>query len=93
MNGNRYPGWAGVCSFDPDTVPVEAHVVADTLPDEIVAILALTPHVDETASWQEREAEAVAMNTAAAASMIDLHGWCFAPKHVNYEPDGDVIWA
>ncbi len=89
----RYPGWAGVCSFDPATEPVEVHVAGDTLPDEVAAILALTPHATEDTPWAEREALAAAASEAGAAGLTDSWGWCFAEKPVNYEPDGDVLWA
>jgi hypothetical protein len=106
-NTPRYPGWAGVCSsFDPDTDPIEVHTVehspataddlvivtADTLPDEVAAILALTPHVDETADWATREAEAAAVSAAGADGLAASWGF-FVEKRIQYEPDGDVLWA
>ena len=93
MKTNRYPGWGGVCSFDPATEPVEVHeIIADALPDEVAAVLALTPHVDEAADWPTREAEAHAVNEAAAVGLSA--SWeIFAEKAIRYEDDGDVIWA
>lgn len=93
MNATRYPAGAGVCSFDPDTEPVEVHEVhADVLPDEVVAILALTPHVAEDADWRTREEEAQRLSELAARELTD--SWhIYAEKPIKYEDDGDVIWA
>lgn len=93
MNATRYPGWAGVCSFDPATEPVEVHEVhADALPDEVAAILALTPHLPEDAAWAEREAAALAANAENAEGLAASWNF-FVEKHINYEEDGDVLWA
>ena len=92
MKTNRYPGWGGVCSFDPATEPVEVHEVhADVLPDEVAAILALTPHVADDASWRTREQEAKRLNELAAKEFTD--SWqIFVEKPICYEDDGDVLW-
>lgn len=139
MNTNRYPGWAGVCSFDPATEQVDVHSVAgdmvacpkcggtgwmqwavnvqgncteclgfgviehspapelvevtgDTLPDEIAAILALTPHAADDVPWAEREALAAAVSEAGAVGLAESFSWCFAEKAINYEQNGDVLW-
>ena len=68
-------------------------VAADVLPDEVAAILALTPHATDDTPWAEREALAAAVSEAGAAGLTDSWGWCFAEKQINYEPDGDVLWA
>ena len=94
MKTNRYPGWAGVCSFDPATEPVEVHeVCADVLPDEIAAVLALTPHAAEDTPWAEREQLAAAVADAGAAGLAESYGWWFAEKPVKYEENGDCLWA
>ena len=93
MNSNRYPGWSGVCSFDPATEPVEVHEIhADVLPDEIAAVLALTPGVAAETPWAEREALAAAVSEASAAGLADSW-WAFVEKPTKYEDDGDVLWA
>ena len=67
-------------------------VTGDTLPDEIAAVLALTPHVADDTDWRTREQEAHRLNELAARELTD--SWqIFAEKPVIYEPDGDVIWA
>ena len=67
-------------------------VAADVLPDEVAAILALTPHLAEDADWREREEEARRLNELAARELTD--SWhIYAEKPVKYEDDGDVIWA
>jgi hypothetical protein len=86
----RYPGWAGVCSsFEPETDPVEVH--ADVLPDEVVAVLALTPGVNESVPWAEREALAAAVAESAAVGLADSW-WAFAEKPLSMDANGDV-WA
>jgi hypothetical protein len=67
-------------------------VTGDALPDEVAAILALTPHVDETADWATREAEAAAVSAAGADGLAASWGF-FVEKRIQYEPDGDVLWA
>ncbi len=89
-NRKRYPGWAGVCSFDPATEPVEVH--GDTLPDEVAAILALTPHVEETMDWATREKLAAAVADASASALEESFTWCFAEKAYTMDANGDV-WA
>lgn len=68
-------------------------VTGDTLPDDVAAVLALTPHATDDTPWAEREALAAAVSEAGAAGLTDSWGWCFAEKQINYEPDGDVLWA
>ena len=66
-------------------------VAGDTLPDEVAAILALTPHVAEDVPWAERAEEAAAVNEAGADGLAA--SWeIFAEKAIRYEEDGDVIW-
>ena len=67
-------------------------VTGDSLPDDVAAILALTPHVDEAADWPAREAEARAVSEAAAEGLSA--SWeIFVEKKIRYEDDGDVLWA
>ena len=66
-------------------------VTADTLPDDVAAVLALTPHVADDTDWKAREQEAQRMNELAAKEFTD--SWdIFVEKPVIYEPDGDVLW-
>jgi len=68
-------------------------VAGDALPDEVAAILALTPQAAEETPWAEREALAAAVSDAGAAGLAESWGWCWADKPLNYEPDGNVLWA
>lgn len=82
--------WRGMFEHSPAEDLVE--VVADVLPDDVAAILALTPHVADDATWEEREAAARAASEEGA---IGLHASMtfFVEKKLIYEDDGNVLWA
>lgn len=66
-------------------------VVGDVLPDDVAAVLALTPHAAEDTPWAEREQLAAAVADASAAGLADSW-WAFASKPLNMDANGDV-WA
>lgn len=82
----------GVVADEHSPAPDVIEVTADVLPDDVTAILALTPHAADDTPWAEREALAAAVADASAAGLADSW-WAFVAKPVNYEPDGNVLWA
>lgn len=73
-----------------DTI-ADVVIVADVLPEEVQAILALTPGLPEETDWAEREQLAAAVADASAAGLADSW-WAFAEQPVNMDANGDV-WA
>lgn len=66
-------------------------VVADTLPEEVQAILALTPSLPEHTDWATREQLAAAVADAAAKGLAD--SWfAFVEQPLKMDANGDV-WA
>ena len=66
-------------------------IVADVLPEEVQAILALTPGLPEHTPWAERAELAAAVAEAGAKGLAD--SWfAFAEQPLNMDANGDV-WA
>lgn len=66
-------------------------VIGDVLPEEVQAILALTPGLPEETDWAAREELAAAIADTAAKGLVDSW-WAFAEQPVNMDANGDV-WA
>lgn len=66
-------------------------VTGDVLPEDVQAILALTPGLPEHTDWAEREELAAAVADAAAIGLADSW-WAFAEQPVKMDANGDV-WA
>lgn len=67
---------------DPEIVEVHGDVPPV---EDVQFILALTPGLPADTDWRTREREAA----AAQEHMAEL----FLEKRVQYEPNGDVLWA